>query len=263
MRISVLRSGSSGNAILVEAGEVSVLVDAGLPARTLSHEMKRRGLGSLEAVLLTHEHSDHISGLDAVLHRYETVVMANEATLRTLPLGPYDGQVLRTGGEVRIGPLRVQSFGVPHDSAEAVGYYLDDGLDRVLIATDLGFFPEYAIDYLRTADLAILESNYDPPSLAAGPYPAFLKVRIAGETGHLSNWQCGEAVVRAAGDRLHEVWLAHLSAQNNTPRLARETVAAQLRAAGLETVAVRVALRDHPSLEWEGPQLWRQGRLLP
>lgn len=263
MRVSILRSGSSGNATLIESGEVCLLVDAGISVRALSQELGRRGLRSIDAVLLTHEHSDHISGMDSILRRYETLVMANEPTLRRLPISPYDGQVLRTGGELRVGPLRVQPFAVPHDSVEAVGFWLEDDTSKVCLATDLGYVPNEMLDYLRAADLAVLEANYDPRSLAVGPYPAFLKARIASEVGHLSNLQAGQAIVAAGDGRLQEVWLAHLSANNNSPRLAKESVAAHLRAAGLDSLAVRVALRDRPSLEWEGPQLWRQDRLLP
>ncbi|MCL4535838.1 MAG: MBL fold metallo-hydrolase [Bacteroidetes bacterium] len=263
MRVSVLRSGSSGNATLIEAGGVCLLVDAGISSRALGQELARRGIRALDAVLLTHEHSDHISGMDGILRRYETLVMANEATLRCLPLSPYDGQVLRTGGEQRVGPLRVQSFPVPHDSAEAVGFWLEDDTSKVCLATDLGYVPDELLDYLRAADLAVLEANYDPRSLEEGPYPPFLKARIASDVGHLSNSQAGEAIVAAGDGRLQEVWLAHLSANNNSPRLAKEAVSAQLRMAGLDAVAVRVALRDRSSLEWEGPQKWRQASLLP
>ncbi len=263
MQVSALRSGSSGNAFLVRAGRACILIDAGLPLRTLRQEMARRGVYWLDAVFLTHEHSDHISGVGAISRGFKAPVLANEVTLSSLPVGCYEREVLHTGSELRIGSLTVRSFPVPHDSAQAVGYWLDDGDHRVCLATDLGCVPDHLLEYMQAADLAVLESNYDPASLAAGPYPVFLKIRIASTNGHLSNLQAGEAIVRAASDGLQEVWLAHLSAENNSPWLARDTVAAYLQQAGLEELDLRVALRDRPSLEWPGPQLYRQGTLLP
>jgi phosphoribosyl 1,2-cyclic phosphodiesterase len=218
-------------------------------------------LESLEAILITHEHHDHIKGLEKILQYHETLVVANTPTLRYLPVSPYDRQAMPLGGRVRFGPLQVTSFAVPHDAAAPAGYWLDDGQSRVCIATDLGQTTGEILEYMRAASLVMLESNYDSQMLAWGPYPPMLKARICGGYGHLSNQQAAQAIVATADGAVRDVWLAHLSATNNRPDLAQASVETHLAQAGLGHLRVQVALRDRPSLEWHGPDGLVQGTM--
>jgi phosphoribosyl 1,2-cyclic phosphodiesterase len=261
LRLSVLRSGSSGNATLVRAGGHCVLIDAGIGPRVLSAELHCHGVTSLDAIFITHEHHDHVKGLELILRYHETLVMANEPTLRCLTVSSHDRQALPIGSEVRFGPLLVRSFPVPHDAACPAGYWLEDDESRVCIATDLGQTPGEMLEYMRAADLVMLESNYDPQMLDQGPYPPMLKQRIRGSHGHLSNQQAAEAIVATADGGAMDIWLAHLSATNNHPDVAHSSVVGRLERAGLGHLRVQVALRNRTSLEWDGPGGHRQGRL--
>ncbi|MCL4460009.1 MAG: MBL fold metallo-hydrolase [Chloroflexi bacterium] len=273
LRVVSLASGSSGNAFLVEAGDTRVLIDAGCSVRALAEELEHplnfvsQGTGSagihrgLTAILLTHEHSDHVSAVSALSRRYSVPVIANERTLAALNLIKAQTDVLATDSVMKIGELRITSFGLPHDGHDPVGYSFEYERWRVCLATDLGYVPSYLRDYVRAADLVILEANHDPDRLINGPYPDFLKGRILGQRGHLSNQQAAECIVQCASDRPQWLWLAHLSAVNNSPRLALRTVRRYLECAGITTVKVEIALRDRRSLVWDAENCWTQPAL--
>lgn len=263
MRVVALASGSSGNATLVTAGDVKVLIDAGLPTRALECSLHQLGVSprELAAVFLTHEHGDHVAAAGVIARRYSVPVVANEHTLRAADLGRIDGQLLPTGGSIKVGCLRVSSFPLPHDGSEPVGYCVEHEGDQVCLATDLGHVPLALRHHIRAADLVILEANHDHGQLLAGPYPSSLKARIVGDEGHLSNQQAADCIVASASGRPQWLWLAHLSAVNNSPRRAVRTVSQALQAAGIDSVRVAAVLRDRRSLIWDSEECFVQLRL--
>ncbi|QAA76972.1 MAG: Zn-dependent hydrolase YycJ/WalJ, required for cell wall metabolism and coordination of cell division with DNA replication [Candidatus Bipolaricaulis sibiricus] len=220
MRICALGSGSSGNALLVEGPRGVFLVDAGLPWREIESRAVQAGLSlaGLEWVVLTHEHTDHVRGLDR-LRRRGVRVAASAGTLRALAI---EGTVLEPGME--IAGVRVFAFPIPHDARQPVGFRFEANGTRMGIATDLGRITDDVLTALTPCQTVVLEANHDVSMLLSGPYPWPLKLRILGPDGHLANEETGRAV-RRLGSELRQVLLAHLSDENNTPALALETVA--------------------------------------
>lgn len=220
MRVCALGSGSSGNALLVEGPQGPLLVDVGLPWREIVARSAKAGLSltGLEWVIVTHEHADHVRGLDA-LRRRGIRVTGRPGTLRALGI---EGAPLEPGTE--LGGVRVVPFAIPHDAAQPIGLRLEANGERVGIATDLGQVTDGGLSALSGCQTVVLEANHDLSMLLAGPYPWPLKLRILGPEGHLANEEAGRAL-RVLGNGLQQVLLAHLSQENNTPALALETVA--------------------------------------
>lgn len=263
MKVCVLGSGSSGNAVWVEGGGDALLVDEGLSLKQLRLRMEMRGLdwGRLRGVCVTHEHSDHIGGLK-VLHGKcaEVKFYANGPTARFVAQklemedGPEAWQVVaEPGSPFYVGGLKVTGFRVPHDAVEAWGYVVEYEGARVGIATDLGqpVMPVRAM--LKDCDAVVLEANHDPELLREVNRPWGLKRRILGNQGHLSNdMAAAMAAELAGGGRLRRVVLAHLSHDCNREALALEAVREKLQEAGLlERVAVEVARQGEPTAVWE------------
>ncbi|MFN8637850.1 MAG: MBL fold metallo-hydrolase [Chloroflexota bacterium] len=261
MDVWSIASGSSGNAYLVRGEGATVLVECGIPLGRIASFLKRLGLApyDLTGVLLTHDHSDHTRSARQLSDGYGVPIFATPGTLGCDSLR--DAQLARPVGAdrpFRVGDLEVRAFKVPHDAYEPVGFTLTAQAATVTVTTDLGYVPGEVQRNLRDNDLLILEANHDVEMLQNGPYPTFLKRRVLGQHGHLSNAATGAALA-ACGDRVpSEVWLAHLSPTNNRPDVALEAVAGRLQAAGLGHVAVRVAERHRPSLHWTAPARTRQ-----
>ena len=263
--VRALASGSSGNALLVRAGDVALLIDAGLPGRRLAALLRSHNVrpGGLAGIMVSHEHADHISGAAALARLYRAPIVANHATLAQLQASPHVAtSALPTGATRRFGNLEVSTFPVPHDARDPVGFALAYEGWRMCIATDVGYDCPELEPHIAAADLVVLEANHDVETLRTGSYPWPLKHRILGNGGHLSNDQAGRLLERAftrAPRRRRWVWLAHLSAENNTPRKAHEQIALRLDLAGLLPQAdLSVARRDVPSAEWHSSQLARQ-----
>ncbi len=256
VHVQVLRSGSGGNAILVEAGPTRLLVDAGLPAENLTRLLAPMALApeDLTAVLLTHEHDDHARGAGPLSRMAGIPVLANEGTLlRGAPfLGGARTERFRTGAPFQVGEVEVDPFPLPHDATEPVGFLLAAGGVRVLLAYDLGGLTGPLLERLPAADLILLEANYDPRLLGVGTYPWFLKNRIISATGHLSNDHAAEAVLRAArGGRAQTVLLIHLSDANNLLPLARDTVRWALEREGARATSVEAVRSNGAGPIWE------------
>lgn len=226
-----LGSGSSGNALLVDTGDCLLVVDCGIGPRALVHGLHAAGrrFEDLDAVLLTHEHTDHVRSLPTIVAR-QVPVLATPGTARATRLPIAGWQPVRPHGTLKLGLTEVTALPVSHDAAEPCGYYLRSQSRAVTILTDLGIAHESLHDYLAASDLIVLEANHDEAMLRFGPYPAHLKRRVRSPTGHLSNAECGSLLVTAlpADNRARTIWLAHLSATNNRPELARTTVQAAL-----------------------------------
>lgn len=317
MRVTSLGSGSSGNAYLVEAGpqrRTCLLVDAGFPARVLTARLQMAGCQPerIQAVLVTHEHSDHILGLPFLMKRYQASAFADPRTLariRTLfaagtlrtetgaflhlevltdisslestatlpaekgapdvrtPLCPPSDdtlwQPLPLGTRCVIGDIEVHAFPVSHDAVAPCGYMLSAGGCRVCIVTDSGEVTPIMLEAIARADLLILEANHDRARLLSGPYPAHLKERILSPTGHLSNAQAADAVLRTwRVDGVRWLWLAHLSRTNNTPKLALSSLQKKLREAGANLDQIHIsALRHEMGGSWDSTRLWQDTHL--
>lgn len=249
LRCIVLGSGSAGNCTAVTDGETTVLIDCGLSARETSRRLGSAGIDahSVSAVLITHEHSDHVRGLEVFCRRHATsaVVWASHGTRRAAGLDDVVAEVvsLKPGDPVRIGELDVFGFRTSHDAAEPFGYRLSRGDDAVGIATDTGVLTAETAEALAGCSVIALESNHDVEMLERGPYPAFLKRRILSRDGHLSNADAADALEKLASDELRHVFGMHRSRTNNTARLAGAALSARLSFIGLD-VPVTVAAQD-------------------
>ncbi len=245
MRIALLASGSSGNSLLVQSGSTTVLVDAGISARRLAQAVRAAGadLHSLSAVLVTHGHADHVSGLAALPRASAAPVCATRGTLGEIDRflsGGRPAVTIAPGVPFDLQDLTVSPFDVSHDAAEPVGFSITDGVHRVTVATDLGTVSDEARGHLAAADCVVLECNHDERMLLDGPYPWYLKQRILGDTGHLSNAAASREIERMSCGPLSTLVLAHLSRRNNTPGLALEAAAGALERAGRPDVEVLV-----------------------
>jgi phosphoribosyl 1,2-cyclic phosphodiesterase len=306
MRVVSLGSGSSGNALLVEAGpqgRTKLLVDAGLSGNVLRERLRKVGVqaAQLQGALVTHEHSDHVIGLPSLMKRNAIPVIADPRTYKALEDGLISGAwrtdsgalvsapeddaraiqmarsankslsdvgeeqigarmlALPVGARRVIGDIEVTSFPISHDAVAPCGYLLSAGGCRVCIVTDSGEVTPEMVARIGQADLLILESNHDRQRLLRGPYPAHLKQRILSSTGHLSNDQAADAVLRTwRPDSVRWLWLAHISRTNNTPTLALRSVRARLQAAGANLTQLHIsALPPDMGGVWDSTQLWQ------
>jgi phosphoribosyl 1,2-cyclic phosphodiesterase len=224
--VAVLSSGSCGNSILFRSNESSVLIDAGISCRELERRMSIFGTepSDIEAVLLTHEHTDHNRGARRFCRMLDIPVYGTDGTLTLTPLDGARVTPIPRHGMFEIGELSIRSFPVLHLAAEPVGYSISSDGVRVSIASDLGCHTDVVAKEMSESDLVMVEANYDEHMLLNGSYPDFLKRTIAGDHGHLSNEDAGGLCAQVAKDRTRQIVLLHLSKDNNTMDLARETV---------------------------------------
>ncbi len=255
LRARVLRSGSSGNAILLDSAGVRLLVDAGLPAEIIVRELGALSVRpqDLTAILLTHEHDDHAKGAAALSRMARCPILANAGTIAAAGAALAGTQLERfvTGRPFAVGPISVDAFPLSHDAAEPVGFTVCHNGSRVVIATDLGESGDGIVERARDADLLIIEANYDLRLLSVSPYPWFLKNRILSTTGHLSNDAAAETIVAAAAGRLRTAVLVHLSEINNLTPLARDTVQWALDREGISRVTVDAVRPNGASRTYE------------
>jgi len=256
LRVRILRSGSAGNAILLEAAGTRLLIDAGIPLDVIARELAPLDLelSDLSAVLLTHEHDDHARSAGTLARAAGIPVMANEHTLQQAAnfLGAAATERFTTGTTFNVGAFTVEPFLIPHDAVEPVGFTLRvDGL-QVVVAYDLGDVDGALRERLPAADVILLEANYDPRLLGVSGYPWFLKNRILSPTGHLSNESAaGAAVWAARGGKAQTVYLLHLSEVNNLPPLARDVVRWALEREGIRTARVQAVRSNAAGPLWE------------
>ena len=249
-----LFSGSSGNALYVGTDKTKILIDAGLSGAKITTEMDKIGVSpsDLSAILVTHEHADHISGVGVLSRRYHLPVYASFGTWAAMSgkVGAIDAACrvsFEAGEDFSIGDLDVRSFTTPHDAADPVGYAVSAAGMKVAIATDIGAVREGWLREVEGADVLLLEANHDVDTLKASRYPYELKRRILGNRGHLSNDDAGKAAAELARRGVRVIVLGHLSGENNFPELAYASVACVLEEAGLKPgrdVMLSVARRD-------------------
>lgn len=251
-----LFSGSSGNAIYVGAGDTRLLIDAGMSGRAVSEALASIGVlpETLSAILVTHEHSDHIKGVGILSRKYHVPVYANARTWQAMEralgnIAPGSRREFESGETFYIGNAGIMPYRISHDAAEPVGYRVYYGGHSVATATDIGVFTRKTLDALAGTDIVLLESNHDIDMLHENVrYSAQLKARILGRYGHLSNEACAEALLQLYQTGVRHAVLGHLSHENNTPELAMSTVCGILQQNGLDTasdIRVDMAWRDH------------------
>jgi phosphoribosyl 1,2-cyclic phosphodiesterase len=266
LTVTSLASGSSGNALLAQSGADSLLIDCGIALRTMEKLLRYRGIepGSLRGLLLTHEHGDHSYSAAALARRYRIPVICNQATRAALG-AELDGlalELLPVGQRASLGPFDLASFRLPHDAADPVGYRLSAGGATLALAVDLGSWTEETVAALAGADLIVVEANHDRELLLASPYPWSIRQRIFGPLGHLDNLQCGELLARACRDQRCNVWLAHLSQQTNTPRMAVAGVRRVLELAGVAGVELSTLPRRSVNAPYGAPCWQSDARML-
>ncbi len=239
-RYCPLFSGSSGNCCYIGSAAGGVLVDAGGSARRIETALWEREIdpGSIRAICVTHEHSDHVAGLRVLTRRYGMPVFASRGTLEELLhagiLGERDAFAVIDEEGIEVADMEITAFPTPHDSAESLGFRIHTADDRrIAVATDMGYMTPVVRKALRGCDLVHIESNHDIRMLENGPYPYFLKKRILAKTGHLSNEACAAELPQFVQEGTTRFVLAHLSAENNLPDLAYVTSQAALQEAGL------------------------------
>lgn len=233
MRFASIGSGSEGNGLIVESGPTRVLIDCGFGVRDTAARLQRAKVepGSISAILVTHEHADHVGGVPAFAAKHDIPVWLTFGTLDVL--GERMANVERVYGfdshdVFTIGALEVRPFPVPHDAREPVQFVVSDGVNRLGVLTDIGVSTPFVEARLSGCDALVLECNHDPDLLATGGYPYPLKQRIAGRFGHLANDAAAAILTAIDCSRLRHVVAAHLSQQNNTPDHARAALAAAL-----------------------------------
>ncbi len=247
LRVATLASGSSGNCAVVSDGRVHILIDAGISTRRISQGLKALGveLRHISGVLITHEHIDHVAALPVLCRQMNAPLYTAEGTASEL-CGRWDGLVERfrvfaPGQRFAVDGLEVGTFATSHDCACPVGFFVTDGSRKLALCTDTGVITPEAREGVRGAHTLIGEFNYDPEMLRTGPYPLHLKERIRGDRGHLSNEMGGQLAAWAAEQGTRRVVLAHLSQENNLPRLALEAAGRALGELGLGERDVELA----------------------
>ncbi len=257
LKLCTLASGSGGNCLLLTDGETHILLDAGISCKRITTSLGELGLTLIElsGMLITHILSDHISGLPTLLKQCSLPVYASkEAGLGLQYRIAFLEERLHTflpGEGFSVGGMEVESFPTSHDSPGSVGYTVSAWGRRAAVATDLGGVTDAVRRGVRGANLLVAETNHDVDALLSGPYPAYLKQRILGDRGHLSNEAGAALALYGAEEGAHTVVLAHLSAENNTPQRALAATRSCLERGGAGDVAVEVAPRSAPSRWYE------------
>ncbi len=249
MRYCSLGSGSRGNATLIEYGQTRLLVDCGFGLRATEKRLAAAGLSAhqLTAILVTHEHSDHIKGVAPLAQRYRLPVYMTAGTYLGMDETELPVELIRFGQDFVIGDIRVTPVPVPHDAREPCQYIFDSGTHKLGVLTDTGTITPLITEMYSGLDALFLEANYDPLMLANGPYPPFLRARVGGRLGHLSNQQAAGLLEAVDMSALKHVAIAHISEKNNRPELALGALSSVLDGWDGE---LRLAVQNH-GLPWQ------------
>ena len=258
-KICVLGSGSSGNCVYINFDDTSILIDAGLSGKETKKRLEQIevDIDEIQAVCISHEHGDHTVGLGALHRRHKIPVFANSGTVDGLKnqsrAKDISWNVFTTGNEFSVGGLLIHPFSVPHDAYEPVGFVVetDDKKVKLGIATDIGIATALARERLKKCDVLIIESNHDEKMLEESDRPWFLKQRIRGRQGHLSNTHAAEMVSDIICPKLNHVFLAHLSRDCNCEKIAHSNMRTKLDKKGYAHVKVSCTYSDKVSEIWE------------
>jgi phosphoribosyl 1,2-cyclic phosphodiesterase len=265
IRVTSLASGSSGNALLIQTDGAALLVDCGLPQRVIERHLGHAGLhpSDLTAILLTHEHGDHVLSAGPLARRHGIPIVANAATAAALggALSGVERLNMAVDDTIGLGPFRVRSFAVPHDAAAPVGYCIQADGWCVGVAIDLGSWDQGVLESLRLADLVVLEANHDRERLRLAPYDWSVKQRIYSRLGHLDNMEAGALLARLGADgRRRTAWLAHLSERANSPQIATKIVSSVLSMSQVACFDIH-ALPRRAAVTWESDRHVQQMEL--
>ena len=250
-----LYSGSSGNSLFVETEHTKLLIDAGVSSKKIETALDNLQIdpNSIDGILITHEHLDHVRGLGTFAKKFNVPVFVNNKTLDSMPeqkdkLRQNTINNFVVGDNFAINDLIIKSFKIPHDAANPCGFLISKNDKSIGIATDIGHMTNSIIKELEPSDFVLLESNYEPEVLRYSPYPYNLKLRIAGPNGHLPNEEAGKAISCLLKSNLKQAMLGHLSKENNFPELAYKSVVEELIANNYNenSLSLSVASRDVP-----------------
>lgn len=256
LRLCILGSGSSGNCTFIASESTAILIDAGLSAREIGKRLEKIGasLDAIHGVCVSHEHSDHVGGLKTLHSRHEISIFANEGTIQFLQrdkdLASIAWKKFHTGSSFTIGDLTIESFSVPHDASEPVGFVISCGDESVGIVTDIGMPTALVRERLKKCRAVVVESNHDEEMLRNSNRPWQLKQRISGRQGHLSNARAAQMLAEIAGPHLQRVFLAHLSSECNRQDIAWRTTRDALHRAGHAHVTISMTFPDSVSEIW-------------
>lgn len=253
-----LYSGSSGNSLLVKTENTNILIDAGVSCKKIENALNVLEIdpSTLDGILITHEHSDHVQGLGTFAKKHDLPVFVNKKTLDAMPkqkekISEKNINLFTIEEKFEINDLKIKPFSIPHDAANPCGFSIFKDNKKISIATDIGHMTNGVIKNLDGSEFILLESNYDPEVLMYSKYPYLLKTRIAGPTGHLSNEAAGKTISYLLKSGLKQVMLGHLSKESNFPELAYRTVVEQLISNNYNenSLLLSVAKRDNISKE--------------
>ena len=239
MRLCSIASGSSGNCIYIGSDTTHLLVDTGISGKRTEKGLNEIGLSiaDMDGILVTHEHADHISGLGVISRKYGLPIYAAPGTIQAIRLTSSVGEIdeslfcpIQADEKLMIKDIAVRPMRVSHDAAEPLAYRFAYGNKKIGIITDLGTYNDYTVENLQGLDAILLEANHDINMLQVGPYPYYLKQRILGDRGHLSNELSGRLLSKILHDGMQKVILGHLSKENNLAELAYETVRVEVTA---------------------------------
>lgn len=255
LKFCSLYSGSSGNSLFVESENTKILIDCGVSCKKVEEALNLLDVDptSIDAVLVTHEHSDHVKGLGTFSKKFNVPIFANQETLdcmeaQTSKVASNIIHNFKVADKFFIGDLEIKPFSISHDAANPCGFNIFKDNKKISIATDIGIMDTKTVKNLEDSIFVLLESNYDPDILKCSPYPYLLKRRIASSTGHLPNKEAGKTISYLIDSGLQRAMLGHLSKENNFPELAYKTVAEELMASNKSkhSISLSVASRTEP-----------------
>lgn len=256
-KICILASGSSGNAIYISNNNTKILIDAGINSKQLILRLEKIGINpkEIDGICLSHEHSDHTNGVRIFHKKFKTPIFSNNGTFEGYKKISKNNEVFfnifETSSVFKIGDIDIESFSIPHDAMDPVGFLISNNQKKIGIVTDIGMSTPLVIQKLRGCEIIVIEANYDDDLLNDAPRPWNLKKRIRSRQGHLSNTEAAQLISDCNTDSLKRVILAHLSSDCNTPSTALKTISSHLRLDGLDNIKLEVSSAAEPTDIWE------------